>query len=165
MTTGKWKQQGVPHKGWTNTDMEDLGFPHEICEMCEVQEIRYVHIMEHDDFPEPLRVGCICAGNMEEDRQSAKMRENAFKNFGRRRQNWLKRKSWRQSSGGNPTIKSDGYRITVFRKGDKIWSGVITELATGKETWARKRYRTESEAKLAAFDGMVWLMTRRDGKT
>jgi hypothetical protein len=59
--TGKWTQAGVPHKGWTCVDIEDLGSPDHVCEMCEVQPVRYVHSMEHPNH-ETLRVGCVCAG-------------------------------------------------------------------------------------------------------
>jgi len=41
--TGKWSQAGVPHRGWTCVDIDDLGEPSATCEMCETQEIRYVH--------------------------------------------------------------------------------------------------------------------------
>lgn len=40
---GKWSQQGVPKKGWTCIGFEDLGEPSTQCEMCENQDIRYVH--------------------------------------------------------------------------------------------------------------------------
>jgi hypothetical protein len=43
---GKWSQPGVPHKGWVCVDIEDLGEPSLTCEMCESQNIRYVHYME-----------------------------------------------------------------------------------------------------------------------
>lgn len=32
---GEWAQCGVPHKGWTCVDIEDLGEPSAVCEMCE----------------------------------------------------------------------------------------------------------------------------------
>lgn len=67
MTTGKWIEPGVPHKGWQCTGIEDLGEPAATCEMCEVMPIRYVHTMAHDDYPGELGCGCICAGHMEED--------------------------------------------------------------------------------------------------
>jgi hypothetical protein len=38
-----------------------------VCEMCESQTIRYVQHMEHPDYPDVLKVGCICAGHMEEN--------------------------------------------------------------------------------------------------
>src|SRR5947208_2472855 len=30
------------------------------CEMCEAHPIRYVHTMEHPDYPDTLDVGCVC---------------------------------------------------------------------------------------------------------
>lgn len=60
--TGKWSQPGVPHKGWTCLDIEDLGEPSATCEMCEAQEIRYVHHMEHPNYSGSLGCGCVCAG-------------------------------------------------------------------------------------------------------
>ena len=74
--------------------MEDLCEPSQICEMCEVQEIRYVHFMEHKDFPETLSVGCICAEHLEQDYLSAKRREMDLKNVSRQRTNWISQKSW-----------------------------------------------------------------------
>jgi hypothetical protein len=61
MATGKWREPGVPHRGWSCVDVEDLGQPDATCGMCEVQVIRYVHTLEHPDYPEALHVGCVCA--------------------------------------------------------------------------------------------------------
>ncbi len=64
---GKWSDAGLPHKSWTNTYIEDLGSPDQTCEMCEKEQIRYVHYMSHLDYPDELQCGCICAGKMEEN--------------------------------------------------------------------------------------------------
>jgi hypothetical protein len=78
--TGKWKVPGVPHKGWTCIDTEDLMEGHsETCEMCEVQEIRFVHIMEHPGYPGSLRCGCVCAGHLEANYKAARDRERGLK--------------------------------------------------------------------------------------
>lgn len=53
---GKWSVAGVPHRGWTCVDIEDLGEPSIDCEMCESQTIRYVHHMSHDDYSDILQV-------------------------------------------------------------------------------------------------------------
>ncbi len=58
---GKWSQQGVPKKGWACIGFEDLGEPSTQCEMCENQDIRYVHQMQHPDYPHILECGCVCA--------------------------------------------------------------------------------------------------------
>jgi hypothetical protein len=54
MSTGKWTQPGVPHRGWYCVYVEDLGEPDRYCDMCETQPIRYVHYMQHHDYPEEL---------------------------------------------------------------------------------------------------------------
>src|SRR5262245_50790777 len=94
--TGKWREPGVPHRGWTCVDIEDLGEPSHTCEMCETMVVRYAHAMTHPDYPEELRVGCICAGHMEEDLIGAQRREATFKARQARRAKWLTRQ-WRVS--------------------------------------------------------------------
>ena len=34
---GKWSQVSIPHKGWTCTDVEDLGAPDAVFEMYETE--------------------------------------------------------------------------------------------------------------------------------
>jgi hypothetical protein len=105
--TGKWTHLGVPHKGWTCVDIEDLSSPDHVCEMCETQDARYVHTMEHPDYADALRVGCVCAGHMEEDLLGARKREDAFKASRSRRARWLTRE-WRTSRAGNEYLNTDG---------------------------------------------------------
>ena len=156
--SGKWSQPGVPHKGWTCTGIDDLGAPDEICEMCEVQSIRYVHYMEHPDYPDDLGVGCICAGHMEQDYEAARNRERSIKNAARRRSKWLNR-AWRISAKGNPYLNTDGFNIVLYKQDGK-WSGTITNRETGERFNARRIYPTLDQAKLAAFDGMIFLKQR-----
>src|SRR5271165_3475344 len=108
--TGKWGQQGVPQRGWECTYIEDLGEPAATCEMCEAITIRYVHHMEHPDYADTLRCGCICAGYMEQDPAGAREREKSFKNRLSRRSKWLLRK-WRTSYSGNEFINADGFNV------------------------------------------------------
>ena len=115
MATGKWTQVGVPHKGWFNVGIEDVGQAHETCEMCEAVEIRFVHLMRHPDYPDDLRVGCICAEHMETDRQAARSRERWKRNEAQRRANWLKR-TWRVSQRGNEYLNA--FNVTVFQRPD-----------------------------------------------
>ena len=85
-STGKWKQAGVPHKGWVSTgNPEYVGPDSETCEMCEVTEIRWVHHVSHPDYPEELRVGVVCAGNLTGDYEQAQQRERTAKNAKKRR--------------------------------------------------------------------------------
>lgn len=71
----RWNKVDLPHKGWTEIGMEDLGentefgeeIEYEQCEMCGNEKIRYVHIMKHPDVDGELHVGCICASKMTDD--------------------------------------------------------------------------------------------------
>jgi hypothetical protein len=70
--------------------MEDNGQDNlETCEMCEFAQVRYIHIMMHDDYPSELRVGCYCAERMEIERANvpnAPKREADFKRDLRKQQ-------------------------------------------------------------------------------
>ena len=157
--TGKWGQPGVPHKGWTCVDIEDLGEPSATCEMCEMQEIRYAHHMTHPAFPSGLAVGCVCAGKLEEDYEGARQREVEFRNVQARRKNWLKRK-WRLSPHGNAYLNVDGYNVVVFpdcRPEPTVWSFRITNRTTNRPSPSHKRYSTEHAAKLTAFEALLWV--------
>jgi hypothetical protein len=88
---GRWSRPGVPHRGWSCVDVEDLGEPNEICEMCEQAEVRYVHVMQHAEWEGELRVGCICAGRMEQDYKRAVEREAELKRVVRKMKRELKR--------------------------------------------------------------------------
>ena len=159
---GKWSVSGVPHKGWNCIDVEDLGSPGETCEMCEYQIIRYVHVMTHAKYPRELRVGCVCAGHMEEDLRAARDREQTKRNESNRRTNWLSLKGWKISRNGNPYINKDDFNVVVYRTSNGLWRGRITRKITD-ETQSTRRYRTEEAAKLAAFDIKCrWEQNRND---
>lgn len=157
---GKWSQPGVPKKGWACVGVEDLGSPDAICEMCEVQEIRYVHTMSHPDYADELNVGCVCAEKMEDDYVRPRLREKALRSAAGRKKRWLSRK-WRISTRGNSYINTDGFNITIYSNRDGSWGGRIEEGESGRAVTSRKRYRTEDAAKLAAFDGMIFLKNKR----
>src|SRR5260221_13852227 len=98
---GKWSLPGVPQKGWSCVGVDDLGSPDAICEMCEIQQIRYVHTMTHPDYASDLEVGCVCAEHMEDDYVRPRMREKALRSAAGRKKKWLSR-SWKISKRGNP---------------------------------------------------------------
>ena len=154
--TGKWSQPGVPHKGWNCIEVEDLGTVEAVCEMCETQEIRYVHYMRHEEHEEVLGVGCVCAQNMEHDYEGPRRRENALRNAAKRRSRWVERK-WRTSRKGNPYLNTDGLNITIFHVRRMGWRARIIDRMTEEEKTSRRAYRTQDEAKLAAFDAMIIL--------
>lgn len=155
---GKWSHAGVPHKGWTCVDIEDLGAPNLVCEMCESQEIRYIHHMTHEAYPEQLQVGCVCAGHMEEDLAAAKGREASMKSRATKRKRWISRR-WKRSAKGNHWIEADGYRVTVYRK-DSGWGATIAEVSGSYEKRSQRFYATEHDAMLAAFDEVSKLLAK-----
>ena len=158
--SGKWSLSGVPHKGWRCVDIEDLGEPDAVCEMCETQEIRYVHYMEHTDYPDILGVGCICAEHMEEDYDAPRRRERGLRNGAQRRSRWLNRR-WRISAKGNSFLNTNGFNIVIFQKSNRSWAGRIEDRESGEFIVSRKEYRSEDKAKLAAFDAMIFLKNER----
>lgn len=155
---GKWSKLGVPHRGWHCVDIEDLGEPSLDCEMCESQTIRYVHHMEHPQYQEVLQVGCICAGHMEGNVAAARTREASMKSRSGKRKRWLTR-TWCTSAKGNPWIKAEGYRVTVYRRGNG-WAVTISSEDNSTVQHSRVNYPTPDRAKLAAFDHITKLLGR-----
>lgn len=146
--TGKWTQAGVPHRGWTCTTVDDLGAGEsQICEMCEVTEIRYVHIMEHPVYPEPIEAGCICAGHMAGDLTAARQREQTAKNRTRRRSRWLSRRWHRSRSGAVYVNTPEGLNVTVFRTPTGRWKARIVERSSDRCEFSRRSYRPRSSAR------------------
>lgn len=153
---GKWSAAGVPHRGWVCVDIEDLGEPQIQCQMCESQTIRYVHHMEHPDYPDVLEVGCICAGHMEEDLSASRAREASMKSRASKRKRWTSR-AWKVSAKGNPYISADGFRITVYPRGGG-WAATIASIDNSNVQHSRRNFKTVAEAKLAAFDHITRLL-------
>ena len=155
---GKWSQPGVPHRGWNCIDVEDLGEPVQVCEMCEHAEVRYVHKMQHPEYIQTFNVGCVCAERMEEDYVTPKFRERKLKSYASRRSNWLKRK-WKVSYGGNLYINVDGFNIVMFLKryeDEWYWSLCITNRMSKRKKFSRRQYYSAEEAKMAALKALDW---------
>lgn len=158
---GKWSSAGVPHKGWHCTGIEDLGEPSEVCAMCECVEIRYVHFMEHPDYPDLLGVGCVCAEHMENDYVRPRERESRLKNEARRRSKWISRK-WRTSASGVSFLNTDGFTIQVFEAEDSRpgWMITIMRRDTLDRIRGRRRFPSLESGKLAAFDALLWVKSK-----
>jgi hypothetical protein len=152
---GLWSQPEVPHKGWHCVDVVDLrpaeGGDYETgtCQMCLNEELRFVHVMRHDEYPDPVDAGCVCAEKMSED-YDAHAREQRLKNRAARKSKWLARK-WRRSAKGNHFLNIEGCNVTVFP--DKFHPG--------KWKWkidadfGRERFDTPAAAKLDLFDALA----------
>ncbi len=147
---GKWGQAGVPKRGWRCVGFKDLDEPSEICEMCERMPIRFVHEMEHDDYPDTLRVGCVCAGNMQQDLVAARRRDDEMKSRASKKRRWLTR-NWKKSAKGNDTLVADGYRVAVYPKGGH-YGATVSSTSGDYLRHSKRQYPTADAAKLAAFD-------------
>ena len=149
----KWDQKNIPHKGWSCQGVEDLGeevfegeeIEYESCEMCGQEKIRFVHIMEHNKYPDILRVGCICAEKMSNDYLYPKQRERKLKNRASRRKKWLTRK-WRTSDKGNDYLNIKEHNIGVYKNKYGKWGWWIDK------EFSKQSYKNKNKAKLALFD-------------
>jgi len=120
-----WKQQGIPHKGWTLIDVidvredgtEEWETDYESCMMCGNEKIRFVHVVTHKEVNEEFRVGCVCAEKMTNDYFNPKEREKELRSRATRRVTWANKK-WKVSKKGNPYLKKDEHILTVFK--DKV---------------------------------------------
>ncbi|MCG9969898.1 hypothetical protein L9W92_18025 [Pelotomaculum terephthalicicum JT] len=151
-----WEKPGIPHKGWVCTGMIDLREDDpdaelETCEMCGKEGIRYVHMMEHPQYPQIVRTGRVCAENMERDYAAPGQRERELLNRHNRKMTFLKRE-WQQRQNGNFVLKFKGEYLTITpSKFNKNYYGVVYG---GQSVWNYKNRKISDlqTAKLAAFD-------------
>jgi hypothetical protein len=130
--------------------------------MCENVEIRYVHSMQHPDYPQILGVGCICAEHMEQDYVGPRVREKKLRSQAHRRRTWLKRR-WSTSGRGNFFLNTEGFNLTVFKidEGDRcLWAIKVTHRDSGRTQRGKRRYPSENAAKAAALDALLWAKER-----
>lgn len=121
------------------------------CELCGCSRVRFVHVMEHDDYFESISVGCICAGIMEGDVLAAKERERLMKNRAKRKRNFPKRK-WKRMPYDDYILmyKDSWIKMTCSRFNEQQY-GVSYN---GKSVWKYKGRPITSflAAVYAAFD-------------
>ena len=142
----RWEREGIPHKGWKEMGIEDLGedlesgddVEYEQCEMCGQEKIRYVHILQHPNFNGELRVGCVCAERMTDDYINPQKTERELKNRLNRKKNFMRRE-WQERNQGKYVLRYKGENITIIH--------VIT---FGSNSRARGR--------VAHFDGTAGLL-------
>ena len=151
---GKWSESGVPHRGWycvgefdAKEELGDLT----VCEMCEKQEIRFVHVMEHPRYASPLNCGCVCASHMSGDLKSAEDREKKMRSRAGRRGNFAKRKAWKVSARGNPNIKVDGVHLVIARNRDGLYRIGFRNVGNPDFSWSKQGWTTVEMAKTASF--------------
>jgi hypothetical protein len=140
-----WDHPGVPKKGWVCVDVIDLGSPYGECGMCGKEDIRYVHIMRHEEH-QSIGAGCVCAGKMDGSAEAAKERENALKNKIKRFKTFSVTE-FKTSAKGNLYTKYKDTVITFMQ--NKKDGGGWTFVENGEFS---AYFKTIDEAKRAAFD-------------
>ena len=140
-----WEDPNVPKKGWVCVDVIDLGRPLGECGMCGKEDIRYVHIMRHENH-QSIGAGCVCAGNMEGSANAAKERENALKNKINRFKTFSVTE-FKTSAKGNLYTKYKDTVITFMQT--KKEGGGWNYVENGEFS---SYFKTLDEAKRAAFE-------------
>lgn len=136
MSERLWNKEGVPHKNWqyryVYDHLEENG-DYFKCEMCCKDEVRYVHVLYHDDYGE-IRVGCVCAGKMIEDYEYAKISEENYKKYKKAKAKKLRRKN-KKIEYLRDNLKSKLYNMRYrFNQEEKTWTAKIyDEYVTIKE--------------------------------
>lgn len=159
-----WREPGVPHKGWHCIDVidvrEDGSSPeeaeYETCQMCGNERIRFVHIVEHDEYDETLGVGCICAEKLTEDYINPRLLEKELRNKASRKARWLTRE-WRVSRQGNHYLAVDGFNVGIFPDRYKPGKWKYRISYQSNSYFSKSSYSSPREAKLALFEA-YWQM-------
>lgn len=147
-----WNDPDFPKKGWTCTEVTDLGAPNGVCEMCGYQIIRYVHHMYHLESGRSLGCGCICAGKLEGDINKARRREADFKNKQQRKINF-KKKQWKRSVRGHEYLKIKNHLIVIFHYKDSgKWNFALDNV------FSKKTYNSREECLEAIFNALEELL-------
>jgi hypothetical protein len=133
--------------------------------MCEAVQIRFLHVMRHDEYPGTLTCGCICAGNMEEDRAAASGREKVLRLTAARREKWPYRRGWRTSAKGNPYMRHGRLVLMVYPmfrgKPEGGYGFTVVDRRRDRELIRSSKFiADEREAMLRTFDAVEWLDKR-----
>jgi len=157
---GKWSRKDVPHKGWTCVDQFDAkedGGDMITCEMCETMEVRFVHVMENERYPEQLHCGCICAAHMSGELKAAQERDKKMRSRAQRRLNFHKRKGWKISVHGNPYIEVHGNQAIITGSHDDGYQVCARGPHDRKHLSGKKHYASLPDAKKGCFDAIEFL--------
>lgn len=152
---GYWGDPNVPQTGWVLDQVIDLGSPDDVCEMCQVQEIRYIHFMDHPKYPLRLHVGCICAGNMSGNPNHHLSIESLLRKKAGQKKKWSSLAAWKISRQGNWYIKKGDVLIVRYQSRYEHWSFSIN--GNRSDQW----FDTLQEVEDATFEA-YWSTTNPD---
>ena len=146
------KTWGAPLEGWQCTDLIDYSGPDgslSTCELCGCTKVRFIHVMHHPFYFDPVEVGCVCAGVMEGDELAARERERKARNRAQRRTTFLN-KPWRTLANGNQMLRHKGQNVFI----NHTTRGNYKVRVGNQVTWQYKGKPITSQlaATYAAFD-------------
>lgn len=183
--TGLWCNVEVPRTGWTCTRVRwntvvlpsgELMDAECTCEMCEVARIKWVHTMRHPEYPDPIDVGKVCAGIMQQNMEAAAQHERYAKAVERARkrhagglimvkaamagalqsdwdeQSWIEDDDW-------PAERTKGRR--VWSNGDWVRDG--SEWKYIEPGWRRDKSKTATSFMVLEGIGEYWMSVNRWG--
>jgi len=150
------KKWNAPMNNWYCVDVIDIEEDSSsngliTCELCGCARVRFVHVMQHDEYFEDISVGCICAGIMEGDILAARERERLMKNRAKRKSNFPHRK-WKENHYGGYSLKYQGIWVNIHRS--KFNQNQYGVSCNGNTVWKHKDKPITSflAAAYAAFD-------------
>lgn len=152
---GKWSEPGVPHRGWYCSSefdaIEEVGYLL-TCEMCERTEVRFVHVMQHSEYPVSLNCGCICAMHLSGEKIETEEREKRLRSRASRRTKFGSRKGWKLSARGNPNIRVGNMHVVVAQSRSGQFHIGSKRATEERFEWDARGYATQDEAKTGSFD-------------
>lgn len=145
---GKWGRSDFPHTGWT---AERTEYRSAVCEMCERQHIRYVHVMRHPEVATPLACGNVCASRMSEDPEGTDHRETTLR-ADRKRHNQFFNGAWIRKGRSAEETRTSGYLVSVYYSDFEDHEGWRASVEKAADRSYLGPFRTSDEAKQAAWD-------------
>lgn len=148
----RWKDNGLPRKGWTLIDVVDNEETLLSCHWCGTS-IRYSHHIFHEEIKMHSVAGCICAGHLTNDYETSHKKETLLKNIASMSKRWVGSKRWNVTVNGNYFRRDQIEYILIFRK-DRGWKIKIGHM------WGEKVYDTVREAKIASLRWLNEISTK-----
>ena len=149
----------VPEMDWTCREVLDAkaidlrgSFA---CEFCDTT-IRWLHILEHDDYHRTMQAGCCCAARLCIG-YDAKAAERELKNRTERQARFVDLRKWTRSRLNPENVwrwarigDRKKLMVTVFLTGGRY--GICVAGRKGNRYFHAEKYATQSEALAVAFE-------------
>jgi len=127
------------------------------CEFCGTR-LRWIHILQHDEWHRPVEAGCCCAARLCFDYDAAAAERSAKNKFGRMTR-FVAPHKWNPSKANPANVwrwvnLSDGQRVrvTIFLKDGKYGIYFADKKNNEDNYCPPGRYGSREEAKVVAFE-------------